>query len=34
MDLRDKQLPLLQALAWMGALGSAAYIATWTLALT
>ena len=33
MDLRDKQLPLLQALAWMGALGSAACIATWTLAL-
>jgi hypothetical protein len=33
MDLRDKQLPLLQALAWMGAVGSTACIATWTLAL-
>jgi hypothetical protein len=33
MDLRDKQLPLLQALAWMGGVGSAACIATWTLAL-
>lgn len=33
MDLRDKQMPLLQALAWMGAVGSAGCIATWSLAL-